>query len=86
MEESIIEYKNYGKVNIVINKIMDKKGITIYRMSKITGLKHQTIKGYYNNEPLTRVDLDVLARMCFVLDCKISDVLEYNKNENSNKI
>lgn len=86
MEESIIEYKNYGKVNIVINKIMDKKGITIYRMSKITGLKHQTIKGYYNNEPLTRVDLDVLARMCFVLDCKISDVLEYNKNENNNKI
>ena len=79
LEESIIEFKDYGKINIIISKMMDRKGITVYKMSKLTGLKHQTIKGYYNNDPLTRVDLDVLARMCYVLDCKISDVLEYKK-------
>ena len=46
-------------------------------MSKLTELKHSTIKSYYTNAPLTRIDLDVVAKMCYVLDCKISDILEY---------
>lgn len=74
----ITELKDYGKVNITLKKVMDLKNITIYQMSKLTELKHSTIKSYYMNAPLTRIDLDVVAKMCYVLDCNISDILEYN--------
>lgn len=73
----IVELKDYGKVEIKLMSIMDKKNISIYQMSKLTSLKHSTVKSYYNNCPITRVDLDVLSKLCYVLDCKIEDILEY---------
>ena len=73
----IVELKNYGKVEIKLKTIMDKKDITIYQLSKLTSLKHSTVKSYYNNCPITRVDLDVISKLCYVLECKIEDILEY---------
>ena len=78
----ITELKDYGKVDITLKDIMDKKNISVYKMSKLTELKHSTVKSYYNNAPLTRVDLDVVAKMCYVLDCKVSDILEYSSHDN----
>ena len=73
----IVELKNYGKVEIKLKTIMDKKNISIYQLSLLASLKHSTVKTYYNNMPITRVDLDVISKMCYVLDCKIEDILEY---------
>lgn len=73
----IVELKNYGKVEIKLKTIMDKKNISIYQLSQLASLKHSTVKNYYNNLPITRVDLDVISKMCYVLDCKIDDILEY---------
>ena len=73
----IVELKDYGKVEIKLKTIMDKKNISIYQLSQLASLKHSTVKNYYNNMPITRVDLDVISKMCYVLDCKIEDILEY---------
>ena len=73
----IIEQKNYGKVEIKLSSIMDKNNISIYKMTQLTGLKYSTIKSYYTNSPISRVDLDVISKMCYVLNCKIEDILEY---------
>ena len=76
----IVTINNYGKIRINVKAQMDKNNISIYQMSKLADLKYNTIKDYYNNEPLTRFDSDVLAKMCYVLDCEISDILEYLPN------
>ena len=73
----IVELKNYGNVEIKLSSIMDKHNISIYQMSKLTNLKHSTVKTYYNNCPITRVDLDVISKFCYVLNCNIEDILEY---------
>ena len=73
----IVELKNYGKVEIKLKTIMDKKNISMYQLSQLASLKHSTVKNYYNNMPITRVDLDVISKLCYVLDCKIEDILEY---------
>ena len=73
----IVELKDYGKVEIKLKTIMDQKNISIYRLSQYANLKHSTVKNYYNNCPITRVDLDVISKLCYVLDCKIEDILEY---------
>ena len=73
----ITELRDYGKVQINLKDLMDKYKISIYQMSKLTGLKYNTIKSYYTNAPLTKVDLDVVAKMCYVLNCSIADILEY---------
>lgn len=76
----IVELKDYGKINIKLSSIMEKRKISVYQLSKLTNLKHSTIKSYYINAPLTRVDLDVLAKICYVLNCRIEDILEYNSS------
>lgn len=73
----IVELKDYGKVEIKLKSIMDEKKISIYQLSKLTNLKHNTVKNYYNNCPITRVDLDVISKLCYVLECSIEDILEY---------
>mgnify|MGYP005805652661 CR=1 FL=1 len=78
----ITELRDYGKVQINLKKLMEKHDINVYRMSKLTGLKYNTIKSYYNNAPLTKVDLDVVAKMCYVLNCSVDDILEYVNPQN----
>lgn len=75
--KNISELKDYGKIEIKLGQLMDEFGISIYQMTKLTGLKHTTVKSYYKNAPITRVDLDVISKFCYVLGCKIEDIIEY---------
>ena len=78
----ITELKDYGKVEIKLSSIMDKNNISIYKMSRLTDLKYSTIKSYYSNSPISRVDLDVISKMCYVLNCGVEDILKYNRPNN----
>lgn len=78
MSDGIFILKNYGKVKIDIKKIMKKKNITRNKLSDLTGATYNVINRYYNGD-ISRIDLDVIARICFVLECNISDILKYEK-------
>ena len=77
---SIIEIKQYGKIRIKLSEIMDKKGITRNRLRNLTGVKYDVIDRYYKADNLERVDLDFMAKACFVLNCSVEDLLEYEKD------
>ena len=74
---SIIDIKKYGKIKIKLSKVMDEKGITRNKMRSLTGVKYEVVDRYYKAENVERVDLDFLAKACFVLNCTVSDLLEY---------
>lgn len=79
MNTSVFELKDYGKIEFNIKDIMEQKNITRNKLSVLTGATYNVINRYYRNE-ITRLDLDVLARICFALDCKVEDIIKYNKN------
>lgn len=74
---SIVDIKQYGTIKIKLSEIMNKKGITRNKMRSLTGVKYEVIDRYYKAKNVERVDLDFLAKACYVLNCKISDLLEY---------
>lgn len=76
MDNGIFVLKNYGEVKINIKQVMKEKNITRNKLSVLTGATYNVINRYYNSD-ISRIDLDVLARICYVLDCKISDILQY---------
>lgn len=45
-------------------------------MVKRTGLHHQVIERYTNDD-ITRFDRDILAKICYILDCKLEDIMTY---------
>lgn len=77
---SIIDIKSYGKIKIKLSEIMNKKGITRNKMRTLTGVKYEVIDRYYKAVNVERVDLDFLAKACYVLNCSVSDILEYEKD------
>lgn len=78
MEKGIYELRNYGKIKFNIKDTMKKKNITRNKLAKLTGATYNVVNRYYNND-ISRLDLDVLARICYVLDCRVSDIITYEK-------
>lgn len=66
----------YGVVYCDLQGIMKKKDLSIYKLSKLSGLKYDVILRYYNNTVI-KYDSSVLAKLCFTLDCSINDLLKY---------
>ncbi len=66
-------------VKLTIDKYLEKRGITRYELAKRTGIKFQTIDRYYKNR-VVRYDSYILDRICSVLECNISDILEYTND------
>ena len=58
---------------------MDIRGITRNHLQTLTGIKYGVIDRYYKAKKVERVDLDFIAKVCFVLDCQVEDLLEYEK-------
>lgn len=83
MEElkSIIRYQTeeYGQVRVKLAQVLDRRGITRNRLRALTGVKYDVIDRYYKGVRVEMADLDFLAKVCYVLDCQISDLLEYEK-------
>ncbi len=75
---SIFEIKDYGKVSFHIKEIMDNKNMTRSKLAKLANVRFEVADKWYNGD-IERMDIDILTRICFVLDCKISDIISYKK-------
>lgn len=76
---SIISYQidEYGSVKVKLAEVLNSRGITRNRLRTLTGVKYEVIDRYYQNH-VERVDLDFIAKVCYVLNCKVEDLLEYS--------
>lgn len=69
--------QQYGHIQLKLDQCLQKKGITRYRLATLTGITYSIIDRYYKAQNVERVDLDFLAKVCCVLKCSVSDLLEY---------
>ena len=60
-------------------EVLDSRGITRNKLRTLTGTKYEVIDRYYKGVSIEMADLDFLAKVCFVLDCEVSDLLEYQR-------
>lgn len=79
--ESILSVKEYGRVNLKLREYMDARGMTRNNLARSINARFEVVDKWYNND-IEKMDLDILARICFILNCSISDLLEYEKPEN----
>lgn len=75
---SIFEIKDYGKISFRVKEIMDAKNMTRSKLAKLANVRFEVADKWYNGN-IERMDIDVLTRVCFVLDCNINDLMTYNK-------
>ena len=66
-------------IRLTIDKYLETCGMTRYELAKRTGIKFQTIDRYYKNR-VVRYDSYILDRICAVLGCTASDLIEYTED------
>ena len=71
---------NYGCIKIKLKDIMKSQNISINKLAFRAEMQRTQLKSYINGD-VQRVDLAVLSRLCHVLECDISDILEYHSQD-----
>lgn len=75
---SVWETKDYGKVTLKLSETMDRLGVNRNFLMTHARTQFGVIDKWYDGR-VEKMDLDLLARICFVLDCDIGDILEYER-------
>lgn len=68
--------EKYGTIRINLNRLLKEAGFSKKRLSQEARLERTQINHYCNNE-VTRLDVDVLARICTALGCSVGDLIEF---------
>lgn len=75
----IVLIRDYGYIKVKLAELLEEKNITRNKLSTLTGVKYDVIDRYFKAKSITMVDIDLFAKICCVLNCNISDLLEYVK-------
>ena len=70
------EESRYGVIKIHLEELIKRSGLSKNKLSHRAEVQRSQLNNYCNNT-VTRLDTAVLARLCKVLNCQISDLLEY---------
>lgn len=72
---------NFGEIRIKLEDIRKAQNISINKLAFRAELQRSQVRGYCKNT-IQRLDTAVLARLCYALDCDITDLIEYIPPEN----
>ena len=67
---------NKGHLALFYKELIEAKGITRYRLAKLADTRFEVVEKWCSGS-VERIDSDVLARFCFILNCDISDIIKY---------
>lgn len=66
----------FGHIHIKLEQLMKDNNISINKLAFRAEMQRTQLKAYRDNK-VARVDLAVLARLCYALDCRLDDLVEY---------
>lgn len=73
----------FGTIRLHLEELMKDRNISINKLSFRAEMQRTQLKKYCRNE-VQRLDIAVLSRLCYALDCDLNDLLEYIPPEKSN--
>lgn len=67
---------DYGHFDIVLADFLKQNSISKNQLSEKANLQRTQLNSYCKNN-IKRPYLDVLARICYALNCELSDIIRY---------
>ncbi len=67
-------------VKLILDEKLTKLNMSRYELSNRTGIRYPIIDKYYKNK-VVRYDSYILDKICNCLDCDISDIIKFDKDE-----
>ena len=79
MSKSVHTTKEYGRLRFYLAERMEALGLNRNQVAKAIGSRFEVVDKWCTGEP-ERIDSDVLARLCYVLECGVGDLITYEEN------
>lgn len=70
------DMKDYGEIKIHLGEILEKRDISLNQLSFRAEMQRTQLRNYRDNK-VQRLDIDILLRLCYVLECDLTDLIEY---------
>ena len=75
-ERPVLIRADYGFVELRLKEVMEERGITRNQLAKLIDARFEVVSKWYKGQ-VEKMDLDILARICYALDCTTEDLLRY---------
>lgn len=76
MKNELFTINRYGHIEISLKKYMDEKKISRNALARAINTRFEVIDKWYHGN-VEKIDADILARICFVLECTPGDIIKY---------
>lgn len=67
---------DYGEIKIHLNEMLEARNISLNQLSFRAEMQRTQLRNYRDNK-IQRLDIDILKRLCYVLECDLTDLVEY---------
>ena len=77
---------DFGEIKITIDECLKKKGMSKNKLMNKAEMQRTQLNNYCNQK-VQRLDMSIISKICYVLECDLSDILKYcppNSNSNNN--
>lgn len=78
--KEIMQELEFGEIDIKLDDLLNERNISTYELSTKSNIRFQTIQSLRENKS-TRIDLNVLAKLCYALNCRVEDLIEYKEKK-----
>lgn len=65
-----------GEIKIHLDELLKKRNVSLNQLSFRAEMQRTQIRNYRDNK-IQRLDIDILLRLCYVLECDLSELIEY---------
>lgn len=80
MQNVVFSMKEYGHIEIHLKELMEERGVTRNALARATNTRFEVINKWYQGH-VEKIDADVLARICYNLDCNPGDIILYKVSD-----
>ena len=72
-----------GQIIIHLKDILEDRQVSLNQLSFRTEMQRTQLRNYRDNK-IQRLDIDILKRLCYVLDCDLHELIEYIPPKDNN--
>ena len=76
--QSVVAMREYGKVHIHLRELLEQRKMNRNALARAANTRCEVVDKWFRDD-VEKIDADVLARFCFVLGCRVEDLLEYRE-------
>lgn len=76
---SVLQRKEYGRFRLKLREQLDARGMTRNFLTRKIDARFEVVDKWYSDQ-VEKIDSDILARICYVLQCRVEDIVEYDSD------